>query len=183
MILAACGPSRYTLWGARNTLNIETFESSSEALQNRADILNKITPTVNPVHGTALVLVPSAVEINKNYIRSGFNAIYSDKEQIDSLIKSGSNYFQFIADAIQKRRIFDSVAVEHHNGNLASVPFGDYDFMVIADVDGWTIRSKATPRPLSIAQDKWDKSNSDSDARIISFLNLLSQQAAALCSK
>jgi hypothetical protein len=175
-ILAGC--TRYTVHG-------ETFGSSSEALQKQSEIhahiLNKITPTDKPVHGTALVLIPSDVEIHKNYIRSGSNP--SIREQIDYLIMGSKNNFQCMADAIRKRGIFDSISVERHNGNPATFPLGDYDFMVIADVDGWSIKSKAAPRPLPIAIYKWDKSKSSGDAPILFFLDSLSQQATALHSK
>jgi hypothetical protein len=173
--------------GARYTVNGETFGSSSEALQKQGEImahvLNKITPTNNPVHGKALVLIPSDVEIQKNYIRSGSNASGFVMERIDYLIMSLNKDFQFMADTIRKRGIFDSISVERHNGNPATFPLGDYDFMVIRDVDGWAIKSKAAPRPLPIALEKLDKNNPDSDARIFSFLDSISQQATALRSK
>jgi len=170
--------------GTRYTINGETFGSSSEALQKQSEILshilNKITPTDKPVHGIALVLIPSDVEIHKNFIPLLTNA---SKSGIDYLIMSRKNDFQFMADAIRKQGIFDSISVERHNGNPASFSIGNYDFMVFADVDGWAIRSKATARPLPIALDKWDKSNPAGDTRILSFLNSLSQQATALRNK
>jgi hypothetical protein len=170
--------------GARYMTGGETFSSSSEALQkqteNLAHILDKITPTDNPVHGSALVLIPSDVEIHKNYIKFEGNASRIQKEQLDWLITSVTNDCQSAANAIRKRGIFDSVAVERHNGNPASFPIGNYDYLIFADVDGWFIRGKNNPRPISLP---FDKNISDETSRRLAFLDLISQQAKALRSQ
>jgi hypothetical protein len=169
---------------ARYKVGDETFGSSSEALQRQNEKLSHsldgITPTDNPVHGSALVLIPSDVEIHKNYILFGSKASKIQKEQLDWLITSVKNGFQAQANAIRKRGIFDSVSVERHKGNPASFSIGDYDFMVFADVDGWFIKGKGNPKPFPIITA--DKSI-DIDARILAFLDLLSQQAKALRSQ
>lgn len=175
IILLGCG-GRYTIGG-------ETFSSGSEALQKQTEILAhalaEITPTDNPVHGTVLVIFPSDVEIQKNYIRF-VNPSRIQQEPIDFIITSVKTNSQFMADAIRKRGIFDSVSVERHNGNPASFPIGDYDYMVFIDVDGWFIRGKDNPRGLPITV---DKSKSDGAPRTLSFLDSLSQQAKAIHSR
>ncbi len=176
IILLGCG-ARYKIAG-------ESFSSSSEALQkqteNLAHILNEITPTDNPVHGTVLVIFPSDVEIQKNYIRYGDNPSRVQQEHIDFFITTIKTNAQFMADAIRKKGIFDSVAIERHNGNPASYPIGDYDYMVFVDVDGWFIRGKDNPRGLPITV---DKGKSVGAPATLAFLDLLSQQAKALRNK
>lgn len=179
VLLAGCG-AHYTYGGV-------SFSSSSEALTRQNEIhsnaLNKITPTNNPVHGTALILLPSDVEIHKNYITvsgDGYNWSILGKEQIDYVITSTNNYFQYMADAIKKRGLFDSVSIERHNGNPASHPVGNYDYLVFIDVDGWFVRDRNNPRSLLVLV---DKSISDDTSRTLSFLDSLYQQAISLRSK
>ena len=175
IILLGCG-GRYKIGG-------ETFSSGSEALQKQTEILAHalagITTTDNPVHGTVLFIFPSDVEIQKNYIRF-VNPSRTQQEPIDFLITSSKTNFQFMADAIRKRGIFDSVSVERHNGNPASFPIGDYDYMVFIDVDGWFIRGKNNPRGLPITL---DTSKPFGAPRTLSFLDSLSQQAKAIHSR
>jgi hypothetical protein len=176
VILAGCG--------ARYYMNSDIFSSSSEALQKQSEILSHsldaITPTVNPVHGNTLVLIPSNVEIQNNYLIIGNNATELENEQINYMITSTSNDSQFIANAISKRAIFGTVSVARHNGNPTTFPIGDYDFVVFLDVDGWFIKGKDNPRVLPIP---FDNSISDIEPRRLAFLNLLNQQAHLICSK
>ena len=170
--------------GASYTFNGEKFSSSSEALQKQSEIfshsLDKVTPTDKFVHGNALVLIPSDVEIHKNYIRLGYNASRLEKEQIDYLITVVANNCQYMANIIRKRAIFDSLSVARHNGNPASFLIGDYDFMVFVDVDGWSIKGKYNPRTIQVP---FDKSITDRDSRILAFLDLLGKQARTIRGK
>ena len=165
--------------GARYSLGAETFSSSSEALQRQTDLLSRaldgITPSDKPVHGTALVLIPSDVEIQKHYL-SHLDTT-SHRNQVDYLITVSKNTYLFTAAAIRKRGIFDSVSVERHNGNPASFPIGTHDYLVFADVDGWFIRSQSNPRPLLIPL---DTTIPDIASRRFAFLDSLGQQAHSL---
>lgn len=162
----------------------ETFYSASEALQKQGEnlerTLREITPLEKSVHGTVLVLIPSDVEIQKNHIRWGSNVSRLEKEQVHFLITAIKNYFQFIANAIHKREIFDSVSVERHNGNPASFPIGNYDYMVFVDVDGWFISGRDNPKGLPIS---FDKNKPVGAPRTLAFLDLLYQQAKVIHSK
>jgi hypothetical protein len=173
--------------GARYTIYDETFGSSSEALQKQSEInshsLDMVTPTDNSVHGNALVLIPSNVEIQKDYIRFSYNASELDNEQIEYLITATANNWQFMANAIRKRAIFDSVSVARHNGNPVSFPIGEYDFVVFLDVDGWSIKGKDNPRALHISFDISNSEISDIDSRRLAFLDLLSQRARIIHGK
>ena len=90
----------------------ESFNSSSEALQRQAEIFSNIIKEIkanqNHVGGTALIIIPSDVEIQKNYIKYGGR---TSQESLDFVTAASRNTFQFTADAIAKRRIFDSVSV------------------------------------------------------------------------
>jgi hypothetical protein len=170
--------------GAYYMMNGEKFSSSSEALQKQSEILSnsldKVAPTENSVHGTALVLIPSDVEIQKNYIILGNNAYRFEKEQIDYMITSTANDCQFMANAIRKRAIFDSVSVARHNGNPTSFPIGDNEFVVFLDVDGWFVKGKDSPRALQLP---FDPKISDIDSRRFAFLDSLSKQASIIRGK
>jgi len=75
-------------------------------------------------------------------------------ELLNFLVMAPARDCQFLADAIRKRGIFDSVTVERHNGNPASLPMGDFDCMVFLDVDGWFLKVSGNPRALLIPFDK-----------------------------
>ena len=175
IFLIGCGP--------RYIVGNETFSSSSEALQKmeaiNASILKDITTTNNPLHGTVLVVVPSDIEIQKNYIRYRGNPSKIDKTGWDFAITAVKKNFQVDIDAIKKRGIFSSVSVANHNGNPASFSIGEHDFIVFFDVDGWFIRGTNKPRPLPIDF----PSKLSGSARIIAFLESLSQQADAIGNK
>ena len=164
----------FTVGCATYKVGDKTFHSSSEGLQEQTKILSRelagITPIDTPVHGTALVLLPSNMEIRKNYISFGLNEDHSE-EQIKYVITTTKNDFQFAADAIRKKSIFDSVAVAYQNGNPASFPMGGYDYLVFVDVDGWFLRGRNNPKPLLVAFPK---------DRPKLFLDSLQEQAKAL---
>lgn len=159
------------LGGCTNPLQKQT--------ENLSRALDEITPTNDSVHGSALVLLPSDVEIQKNYINYsefGFGnnpprTIIPEKT-LNWMITMTRNNFQFTADAIRKRGIFDSVSVAYQNGNPASFPIGDYDYIVFLDVDGWFLRARNDPKALPISFDKKKLP-----------LDSLYQQAKALGSK
>jgi hypothetical protein len=159
----------------------ESFNSSSEAIQKQteifSDIIKEIKPNQNPVGGAALIIIPSDVEIQKNYIKYGSR---TRQESLDFVIAASRNTFQFSADAIAKRRIFDSVSVARHNGNPASYPFGNNDFIIFMDVDGWFIKEKNKTLiiPLTI-----DKNKPEGFPRTEAFLDELNQQVQNLRAK
>jgi hypothetical protein len=168
----------------------KTFHSSSEALKEQADILSgvldRIGPTEAPAHGIVLVLLPADKEIRKNYIRFTGNPSQVSEEQMKFVITAGKSFFQFMADAIRKRGIFDSVSVAYQDGNPASFPIGNNDYIAFVDVDGWFLRARNNPKPLLIFQ-SLDKSKPMTKASLIrptlAFLDSLCQQAKVLGSK
>jgi hypothetical protein len=170
--------------GGSYRIGNETFSSCSEALHKQTETLTlslqKITPIDKPVHGTVLVLIPSETEIQKNYIRFSNNPSNFNKEKIECMITFFNNHFQFMADTIRKRGIFDSVSVASHNGNPTFFPMGDSDFMVFLDVDGWFIKSKDDARSLPIS---FDRSLPAGATSALVFLDGLYQNANALRSK
>lgn len=143
----------FTTGCAHYKVGDKTYHSRSEALKETTKILSYaldgITPTDTPVHGTILVLLPSDDEIHKRYYMNYTgNPSRISEEQIKYAITVIRSHFQFVADAIRKRGIFDSVSVAYQNGNPASFPIGDYDYLVFEDVDGWFLRARDNPKPF-----------------------------------
>jgi len=176
LVIFGCGP--------KYIYNNETFTSASDALQKQKEfhshVLQEIKPTGNPVHGAILILIPSNAEIQKNYIRLGNEASRLNKEQMDYLISAQNNNYQLIIDSINKSGIFDSVSIDRHNGNPASYPISNYDFIFFVDVDGSFIRGKDNSRPLPIS---FDKNIPLGTPRVIAMLDSLSRQANAVRGK
>jgi hypothetical protein len=168
----------------------KTFHSSSEALKEQADILSgaldKITSTEDPAHGIVLVLLPADMEIRKNYIRFTGYPSQINEEQMKFVITAQKNYYQFLADAIRKRGIFDSVSVAYQNGNPSIFPIGNNDYIAFVDVDGWFLKARNNPKPLLIFQ-SFDKDKPKTKASLVpptlAFLDSLCQQAKALRSQ
>jgi hypothetical protein len=168
--------------------------SHSGVLQKQTEtfsnVIKEIKPNQNPVGGVALIIIPSDVEIQKNYYN--YTYLQLGKDFLDYLNTYRQNAFQFIADAIAKRRIFDIVSVARHNGNPASYPIGNSDFMIFMDVDGWFIKEKnkslIIPIPLREGglYDPFDKNKPEGVqliARTEAFLDELNQQAQKLRAK
>jgi len=147
MFSVGCATATYTVGGKK-------FHSSSEALDEQAKInsnnLAKITPTNAPVHGTLLVLLPSDVEIQKNYITSRGDTSKISEEMHNFMITFTKNSHQSAVDMIRKKDAFDSVSVAYKNGNPASFPIGEYDYLLFLDVDGWFLRGKDNPKALPV---------------------------------
>jgi hypothetical protein len=174
VILVGCMSNKYKI-------GEKSFNSSSEALQRYAEIysniIKEIYPSKNPVEGTALIIIPSDVEIQKNYMTYGGS---TPQESIDFITACVRIKYQFIANAIAKRRIFDSVSVARHNGNPASYPIGGSDFIIFADVDGLFIKEKNKTLIIPLT---FDKNKPEGLPRNEAFLDELNQQAQNLRAK
>lgn len=159
----------------------KSFSSSEEALKWQsdmfADFINKITPAPRPVGGSALILIPSDDEIVRNYITYGRR---SGKDGIDYVRTAMRNSMQLNADAIIKRRIFNSAQINRHDGNPANISVGENDFLIFSDVDGWFIKGKGKTQinPISM-----DKSKPEGMERLLSFLDAVVQTADDLRNK
>jgi hypothetical protein len=131
-------------------------------------------PKLSPLHGQALVLIPSTDEVIKNYIRimGGANMITVD--QIDFLVTMTENSHQFIADAIKARNIFNSVTVDSHSGNPALIPVENYNYLIYLDVDGWFIKGRGEKLGRRIP---YDQANSQIVSQTLTFLESLEQLA------
>ncbi|MFH2137450.1 MAG: hypothetical protein ABII88_02940 [Candidatus Omnitrophota bacterium] len=156
----------------------------SEVLKRNAEIfsnsINEIKPSQNPVGGAALIIIQSDVEIQKVWIKA-FSGSSVSQERLDFFTALSRNAYQFNVDAITKRCIFDSVSVARHNGNPASHPIGNSDFIIFVDVDGWFIKEKNKPLILPVTFDKYKLLQGI--PRTEAFLDELNQQAQNLCAK
>lgn len=117
-----------------------------------ADLLAPLQPVLTPIGGSALVLLPSDLEVRRNYITYGPGGLPSDKG-LTFLTTATRRSFQFMADAIQDGHLFDSTTVAFHDGNPATYPIGKHDFLVFRDVDGWFIKGKGGAPPRVVAVD------------------------------
>lgn len=172
--LTGCAPS-YKIGG-------ESFGSSSEALQKLTEIntgmLAQITESKNPIGGSALVAIPSDNEIRKNYMTA---TPRTSQEGVDYIIAAVRSNAHFIADAIIKRHLFNSVTIARHNGNPANFPIGNNDFLVYSDIDGWFIKGNNKSTSLPILLDKNKKLTGVQ--RTEAFLDDLYKQAKTLQGK
>jgi hypothetical protein len=170
--------------------------------ENLSRALGRIKSTNDPVHGTALILLPSDAEILKHYLyyslylqpsdaeiqKSCISYETRDSSQVERVIKIGPKGFDqknlnhhitvaknnllFVVEAIRKRGIFNSVAVAYQKGNPATFPLGGYDYLVFIDVDGWFVRGGNNAKPLPISYNIYKLP-----------LDLLQQQAKVLRTK
>jgi hypothetical protein len=174
--ISAC--ASYRIWD-------ETFSSRDAAVQRQmtvqSKVISEISPTDNPVHGNAILLYPSEDEIIKSHIKhegmkhgiSPSTIDYERNEGLLFLIQISLNNFEFAANAIRKRKIFDSISIEPHSGQPASYVTSYLDYIIFYDVDGWFIKGKNHPKPLPIIIDK----NVPLKSQIPIFLDRLSQNA------
>ncbi len=143
--------------GPSYTIGKEKFSSAEQALQRQSEILaaalDKVTAATQPVHGRALVLLPSDAEIRRHYIRTTGNAALLKADQLDYVGTYVRNDNQCVADAIKKRAIFDSVTIQQHDGNPGMSAFGDSDYLVYRDVDGWFFKGKNDRKAFPIQGD------------------------------
>lgn len=166
--------------------------------ENLSHALARISPSTDRAHENVLVLLPSDVEILKHYLQFAVSLqlsdveiqkncisylydkkllrddwhIHNDTDYSNFSITVAKNNLQFVVDAIRKRGIFDSVSVAYQNGNPASFPIGEHDYLVFVDVDGWFIKGRNNPKPLAISFEKTKLP-----------LEMLQQQAKALRTK
>ena len=191
MLLGGCAPYR---------IGPEKFSSSTAALERQAeidaDLLSHIRPLSSPVGGSVSILVPSERELQRNYIQLRENDL-TDRSNSWSVSLAGASWleggvpaavkfalatsgkhFQLVADAIQRRHLFESVSIAFHDGNPGTYSIGEHDFLVFADVDGWFVRGKETPhaQPRSITQDAEPRTSS----AISTLLDALEREIDAL---
>jgi hypothetical protein len=175
----------WPLIGGCYRIGNESFSSSTAALERQAQLhagmLRQVQPVSSPVGGTALIVLPSELEIRRNYITYGRGASPDDtNEALKFVMTSTHRHFQFVADAIQARHLFDSVAVAFKDGSPAMHPMGEHDFLVFVDVDGWFIkgRGRAQPRPVAL-----DRRRPLSLETLPGFLDGLQREAGELRGK
>ena len=173
--------------GMRYKVANETFSSSTKALRRQSEIyanaLDTVTAVDAPIHGNVLVILPSPEEIRRSYLILGGNARLLGETPFGFAIASYENENNLIPSALTRSKIFDSIAIERHNGNPASYPIGDNDYLIFRDVDGWFIRSKSSPRALAIMPDQMPPSQvvgPKIPPFLKSFINSVIQQATAL---
>lgn len=175
ILLTGCAQYRIVNGG-----ETETFYSSAAASDRLKEIYSKILSgiilTDDPIHGSAMILIPSDDEILKNRIRFNQDSAKLSNEIIEWVVKSENEYLQFLAESIRKRGLFDSVSIGRFHGNPDSLSMGKFDFQLFFDVDGCFIRSRRVSKAMAIP---FIKSRPIKDATQ-AFLDDLSQKAKIL---
>ncbi len=172
LALAGCASVKYTYGN-------QTFSSADEALaQQKADlagILDAVAPVTSPVHGKALVALPSREELRRHYIRTSGNVGQLRPEQLDYVCSILDNDQEMLSHALEKTRLFDQVTVTRV-GDPAVAAIEGNDYLIYRDIDGWFIQNpKTAPKKVVI----------DADAgsglpRTRSFLSSLEERARSL---
>ena len=167
--LSGCTNIKYTYGG-------KTFPSSDEALvkqrQDLAEIIGAIKPTTAPVHGKALIIIPSREGLRQRYIRITGNPANLKQEQIEYICSLLENDQNMLAKAIQKKELFDQVTIETLL-DPADASIGAHDFLIYRDIDLWYIKGRKTS-PKKILMDSTSTSGL---SRTNSFLELLEERA------
>ena len=189
-LLGGCAPYR---------IGHEKFSSSTAALRRQAeldvDILSQIQPVSSPVARSASILLPSDVELRRNYIQrrdhdlTNMSGSWSVSLKGASWLAGGvpgaltfaltasAKHFQLVSDAIRKRQLFDSLSVAFHDGNPGTYSIGQHDFLAFVDVDGWFVRGKGASQPRPVAL---DESKPASFSTIGAFLEALQREIVEL---
>jgi hypothetical protein len=162
----------------------EMFSSAEQALaKQRADnerVLEAIQPTSTPIHGRALVALPSKEELRKHYnhTRGGMGwggMVLPTQEQLDYPCAILEGDHDALCKAVQKRGVFDEVTTVQVN-DPAAASIGESDFLIYRDVDGWFVKNRrSAPQKIVI-----DASGLPSVPRTISFLDSLEERARTL---
>jgi hypothetical protein len=157
----------------------ETFSSSEQALaKQKVDndkVLETIQPTSTPVHGRALIALPSKEELHKHYIHTTGGMVVPSKEQWDYPCSILEGDHDALCKAVQKRGVFDEVTIVQVN-DPAAASIGENDFLIYRDVDGWFIKGRKSA-PAKIVM---DVDSLPSVLRTKSFLDSLKERAQAL---
>ena len=157
----------------------EMFSPAEEALaKQKADnesVLEAIQPTSMPVHGRALVALPSKEELRKHYIHTIGGMGVPSKEQLDYPCASLEAEYDALIKAAIKRGVFDEVTTVQVD-DPAGTSVGDNTFLVYPDVDGWFIKGRKSA-PTKIVM---DASSLPSIPRTKSFLDSLEEKARAV---
>jgi hypothetical protein len=180
MVLLACVACEYGCGRAYFIAGGQRFNTAAEAnvrLQEmRSAARQAVTPLAKPLAARAVVALPTDREIANSHVRITGNSAALSTEQLDFTRKYVSDEFLFLAEMIQKRAIFREATVERLD-DVETVPAQKGDFVVLCDVDGWTLKKTATGgRKRAI----FDLSKNDYTLRIQSFLDSLETAAAAL---
>ena len=171
-LLAGCASVKYTY-------GTQTFSTSGEALAaqraNLDGILAAIQPTSTPVHGKALVALPSRTEVRKHYVHITGNASLLGQEQLDYVCATLEADHEMLANAMQKRGVFDQLTTTQAE-DPAAVSIGGNEFLIYCDIDGWFIKTpKSSPYKVVM-----DASAAPGLPRTRAFLDTLEQTARGL---
>ncbi len=145
---AGCASTKYHY-------NNQKFSSADQALaKQKSDIdaiLAAVQPTTTPVHGKALVALPSRDEIRKHHIRLSGNLSALRSDALDYVCVATEAEQEMLCTAIQKRAVFDQVTVVRVNEPVAAA-IGENDYLLCRDIDGWFLKGReSAPEKVPMA--------------------------------
>lgn len=136
----------------------ETFSSPEDALWRQSELaaaaLEQILPTTQAPDGHALILLPSMFEIEHNFANIRALGSGISEKQVEFLTSGIDKQLVLVANAIKRRRIFDSVTIMRHDGDPGMAPIEGYDCLIFADVDGWSFKARSDKRATRVESDK-----------------------------
>ena len=131
-----------------NNVNYESPEPAIAAHKSECDaIVSRITPTSHPVGGSAIIFLPSKENLKKIIVlvSKGKEPSQESKDKIrDFTATMLLDDFRAYGDALEKRRIFDRVAIAH-NDDPETVSFNEDTALLRLIKDGesqWFMKKK-----------------------------------------
>lgn len=141
------------------------FKTPEEALQRQDQQLNdylaSIAPTKTPVHGTAIVAVPTLDQIKQKGVKTTGNWASVSKKRAEDIINytattSLKNY-EFMGKAIERRQIFDKVTLVQQTTpeemKADTCDFLIYFQLTSPEVFQWYLKSKSLAEPIPLLID------------------------------
>ncbi len=153
MLISCAGKVTYNY----NNVEYESPETALESQKAEIDtILNKITPTSYPIGGSAVVVLPSKLYAEKNFI------VWKGPEPSEEQKVKSTNYIANIilnnwrsrGEALQKRRIFNRVIITNDD-DPENASFNEDIAIVLFKKEGkeqWFLRKKDANTILAIEE-------------------------------
>jgi hypothetical protein len=167
----------------------EIFSNKEQALQQKdrelADCLAAIPVTQTPIHGTAVVVIPTPDVVRQRGVKT-WGTLTADqmREMVDFHAQGITKEMEFMYRAIETRRIFDRLSL-NRSPEPREVECGSNDVVVFFDLASyeqrqWYVRAKNwdKPRPLFM-----DASKPVGASRMIAWLDYLEEQLRSATKK
>lgn len=136
---SGCVSTSYIVDGNRYVSVEEAYARLNEMT---GSIRQVITPLPQPILRRALVALPSDKEISSVRFSIAGSAL-ANPEIRDFVIHTIHEWFALMAEAIQKRGVFKELTTKYYD-DPESAPTDDVDYLIICDVDGWSLKDSSS---------------------------------------